>query len=285
MAELLLGLPVANALTERLTGRVAALKEAGVVPTLALVRVGQREDDLAYERGILKRCEAAGIEVRQLLLPEDCSQADLMDAIGQANADPAVHGCLLFRPLPPTLDEARACAAIDPSKDVDCATEGSLFGVFANRPIGFAPCTAESCIEVFDHYGYDLDGARVTVVGRSLVIGRPVSMMLQARNATVTMCHTRTRDLPAACRQAEILVVAAGHMNTVGPDAVSEGQVVIDVGINWNEAAGKLCGDVAFDEVEPIVAAITPVPRGIGSVTTAVLAKHVVEAAENSVRG
>ena len=203
-----------------------------------------------------------------------------MAVIDEVNTDAAINGCLMFRPLPKTLDEAAACAALDPAKDVDCITEGSLYGVFANRPIGFAPCTAEACIEVLDHYGYDLTGARVTVVGRSLVIGKPVSMMLQARNATVTMCHTRTRDLAAECRDAEILVVAAGHIGTVGADAVAPGQVVIDVGINWDETAGKLCGDVAFDEVEPRVAAITPVPRGVGSVTTAVLAKHVIVAAE-----
>lgn len=280
MAKLLLGLPVADALTEALSQRVEELAKRGVTPTLAIVRVGERDDDLSYERGALKRCAKVGIAVRQFVLPADCSQEELMAVIDEVNTDATINGCLMFRPLPKTLDEAAACAALDPAKDVDCITEGSLYGVFANRPIGFAPCTAEACIEVLDHYGYDLTGARVTVVGRSLVIGKPVSMMLQARNATVTMCHTRTRDLAAECRDAEILVVAAGHIGTVGADAVAPGQVVIDVGINWDEAAGKLCGDVAFDEVEPRVAAITPVPRGVGSVTTAVLAKHVIVAAE-----
>ena len=280
MAKLLLGLPVADALTEALSQRVEELAKRGVTPTLAIVRVGERDDDLSYERGALKRCAKVGIAVRQFVLPADCSQEELMAVIDEVNTDAAINGCLMFRPLPKTLDEAAACAALDPAKDVDCITEGSLYGVFANRPIGFAPCTAEACIEVLDHYGYDLTGARVTVVGRSLVIGKPVSMMLQARNATVTMCHTRTRDLAAECRDAEILVVAAGHIGTVGADAVAPGQVVIDVGINWDDTAGKLCGDVAFDEVEPRVGAITPVPRGVGSVTTAVLAKHVIVAAE-----
>ena len=280
MAKLLLGLPVADALTEALSQRVEELAKRGVTPTLAIVRVGERDDDLSYERGALKRCAKVGIAVRQFVLPADCSQEELMAVIDKVNTDATINGCLMFRPLPKTLDEAAACAALDPAKDVDCITEGSLYGVFANRPIGFAPCTAEACIEVLDHYGYDLTGARVTVVGRSLVIGKPVSMMLQARNATVTMCHTRTRDLAAECRDAEILVVAAGHIGTVGADAVAPGQVVIDVGINWDDTAGKLCGDVAFDEVEPRVGAITPVPRGVGSVTTAVLAKHVIVAAE-----
>ena len=282
MAELLKGLPVANAITEELVGRVAALEERGVHPTLAIVRVGERDDDLSYERGALKRAEKVGLGVRQFVLPADCSQADLMAVIDEVNADDSIHGCLMFRPLPKTLDVAAACAALDPAKDVDCITEGSLYGVFANRPMGFPPCTAQAVIEILDHYGYELTGANVTVVGRSLVIGKPVSMMLQARNATVTMCHTRTRDLAAECAKAQILVVAAGHIGTAGAASVAPGQVVIDVGINWDEAAGKLCGDVLFDEVEPIVAAITPVPGGVGSVTTAVLAKHVVTAAERT---
>lgn len=282
MAELLKGLPVAKAITERLVQQVEDLKVAGVTPTLAIVRVGARDDDLSYERGAIKRCDAIGIVVKKYQLPADCSQDELMAVIDKVNADTSIHGCLMFRPLPKTLDEAAACAALDPAKDVDCITEGSLFGVFANRNVGFPPCTAEACIQLLDFYGYELTGANVTVVGRSLVIGKPVSMMLQARNATVTMCHTRTRDLAAECRKAEVLVVAAGHVGTVGADAVSAGQTIIDVGINWDEAAGKLCGDVAFDEVEPIVGAITPVPGGVGSVTTAVLAKHVVEAAQRT---
>ncbi len=283
MATLLKGAPVAKAISEELSVRVTALVERGVTPTLAIVRVGERDDDLSYERGATKRCDAIGISVRRFVLPADCSQDDLLAVIAEVNADTSIHGCLMFRPLPKTLDEVAACAALDPAKDVDCITDGSLLGVFANRAVGFPPCTAEACIALLDHYGYELAGADVTVVGRSLVIGRPVSMMLQARNATVTMCHTRTRDLAAACRAAEVLVVATGHIGTVGADAARAGQTIIDVGINWDEAAGRLCGDVSFDEVEPLVGAITPVPGGVGSVTTAVLARHVVEAAERAV--
>ena len=282
MAELLKGLPVAKALCGRLAARIEALVADGVTPTLAIVRVGERADDLAYERGATKRCESVGIAVQRHVLPADCTQEVLMDAIEGVNADAGVHGCLIFRPLPAHLDEEAACAALDPAKDVDCLTQGSLFGVLTGRAAGFPPCTAEACIELLDHYGYDLDGARVTVVGRSLVIGKPVSLMLQARNATVTMCHTHTRDLAEECRRADILVVAAGHAGTIGADAVRAGQAVVDVGINWDEEAQRLCGDVSFDEVEPCVAAITPVPGGVGSITTAVLAKHVVEAAERS---
>ena len=282
MAELLKGKPVADAINVELAPRIEACKAAGVTPILAIIRVGEREDDLSYERGATKRCETLGLGLRKFLLPADCTQEDLMTAIAAVNEDPAIHGCLMFRPLPKHLDEAAACGALAPEKDVDGITQGSLFGVFANRPIGFPPCTADACMQVLRHYNYNLTGAKVAVVGRSLVIGKPVSMMLQAANATVTMCHTRTKDLPATCREADILVVAAGHIGTVGADAVRAGQVVIDVGINWDEAAGKLCGDVDFAAAEPVVAAITPVPGGVGSVTTAVLAKHVVQAAERA---
>lgn len=282
MAQILKGGPVAKALTEELAGRAALLAQRGVVPTLAVLRVGERPDDLSYERAALKRADKVGFAVRRFLLPDGCAQGDLMAAIDQINRDPAIHGCLMFRPLPAGLDEAAACAALDPAKDVDGITDGSLLGVFANRPQGFAPCTAEAVVCLLEHYGYELRGADVAVVGRSLVIGRPVSLMLQARDATVTMCHTKTRDLAAHCRQADVLVVAAGHPGTVGAAAVRAGQVVVDVGINWDEEAGRLVGDVAYDEVEPIVAAVTPVPGGVGSVTTAVLAKHVIEAAERT---
>lgn len=282
MATLLKGAPVARALTEELTARAEALCEKGIVPTLAILRVGEREDDLSYERGALKRCEKVGIEARRIVLPADCSQVDLLDAIRDINDDPSIHGCLMFRPLPASLDEAAAAALLDPSKDVDCMGDAALLATLCGRPGAFAPCTAQAVLELFDHYDVPLDGANVTVVGRSLVIGKPVSLMLQARNATVTMCHTHTRDLAAACRAADVVVVAAGHARTVGAECVREGQVVVDVGINWDEAAGKLVGDVDFDAVEPTVAAITPVPGGVGAVTTAVLAKHVVEAAERT---
>ena len=284
MAELLKGAPVAAAITEGLIPRVEALAARGVTPTLAIVRVGEREDDLSYERGAKKRCAKVGIDVRGFVLASDCSQRELMDVIARVNGDPSIHGCHMFRPLPRTLDQDAACAALDPAKDVDCITAGSLYGVFANQPTGFPPCTAEAVVALLDHYGYELSGARVTVVGRSLVIGKPVSMMLQARNATVTMCHTRTSDLAAECSRAQILVAAAGHAGTVGADCATPGQVVVDVGINWDESAGRLVGDVDFEAVEPIVRAITPVPGGVGSVTTAILARHVVEAAERTVQ-
>ena len=282
MAEILKGAPAAAALTEELKARAEALREKGTVPTLAILRVGERPDDLSYERGALKRCEKAGIEVKRFLLPEDVTESELLKTIDIANADPGIHGCLMFRPLPDRAMEKAACARLLPEKDVDCMTEGSLGGVFTGSGTGYPPCTAEACMELLRFYGIGLKGKNVTVIGRSLVIGKPVSMMLQAAHATVTMCHTRTRDMAAICRNAEILVCAAGHAGLVTKDFIRPGQVVIDVGINVDEN-GNLCGDVAFDEAAGIAGMITPVPGGVGSVTTAVLAKHVIEAAEKRV--
>lgn len=280
MARILKGAPVAAALTERMAARATALSERGVTPCLAIVRVGERPDDLSYERGACNRARKVGIAVRKFELPADCTQGQLEDAIRQVNADDTIHGCLMFRPLPRTLDERAACELLDPAKDVDGICRASLAGVFAGDDTGFSPCTAAAVVELLDHYGVVLEGARVAVVGRSLVIGRPVAQLLMARNATVTTCHTRTRDLAAELSRADIVVAAAGHAGTVTAGCVRSGQVVVDVGINWDEASQRLVGDVAFDEVEPIVDAITPVPAGVGSVTTAVLAKHVVEACE-----
>ena len=280
MAELLRGAPVVAAITEELQARVERLAAHGVTPGLTIVRVGEREDDISYERSICSRAAKVGVAVTVQALDASCTDADLPAVIAQANADASVHGILLFRPLPSTLDEARACAALDPAKDVDCLTPQSLFGVFARQPVGYPPCTAQAIIEMLDHVDVPLSGANVVVVGRSLVVGRPVSMMLQAKDATVTMCHTKTRDLAHVCSQADVLVVAAGCPGLIGADAVRSGQVVIDAGVNWDARAGRLVGDCRFDEVEPIVRAVTPVPGGLGAVTTAVLCKHVVNAAE-----
>ena len=281
MAQLLKGLPVANALTEALVERVAVLNAKNVTPTLAILRVGERGDDISYETGAMKRCAKVGIAVQQFLLPADCTREALLDAIRQINEDPSIHGCLMFRPLPDKAMEEAACQLLKPEKDVDCMTSGSLAAVFTGKGAGYPPCTAQACMELLDHYEIDLQGKRVAVIGRSLVIGKPVSMMLQARNATVTMCHTKTVNMAETCRNAEILVVAAGKAGVVDGSFAAPGQIVVDVGINV-DAEGKLCGDVNFADVEPVAEAITPVPGGVGSVTTAVLAKHVIEAAEKT---
>ena len=284
MAVLLKGAPVAKAITAELIERAGKLESLGVVPTLAIVRVGEREDDLSYERGALKRCEKVGISCRRYLLPADVSQEELMGTVTEINEDPSIHGCLIFRPLPEHLEGDAVASALLPKKDVDSMTPASLLSTLSGLGAGYAPCTAEAVLAILDHYGIDLDGANVVVVGRSLVIGKPVASMLLARNATVTTCHTHTRDLAEVCRRADIVVAAAGHARTLGADAVRTGQTVIDVGINWDSQAEKLVGDVDFEAVEPLADAVTPVPGGVGAVTTAILARHVICAAEEAGR-
>ena len=281
MSKLLLGKPVADAMTEDLVVRVEALKAAGVQPVLAIVRVGERPDDLSYERGVTKRAQSVGVDVRPFVLAEDASQQQLEAVIRQVNEDSSIHGCLMFRPLPAHLDEDAACALLASEKDVDAISPAALAGVFADLQGAFAPSTAVACMKVLDHYDIDPAGKKVVVIGRSLVIGKPVAMLLLARNATVTICHSRTRDLAETVREAEIVICATGRARAYGADFFREGQTVVDVGINV-DAEGKLCGDVDFESVENLVDAITPVPRGVGSVTSAVTVDHTVQAAERA---
>ena len=282
MAEIWKGKPVADAMTARMQAETAELIARGVTPTLCIFRVGERPDDLAYERGAMKRCETVGIRVRQVILPRDVTQADFDEAFLAVNRDPEIHGILLFRPLSAQLDGERARKLLDPAKDVDGCTDGSLAGVFTNTKLGFAPCTAQAAMEILHHYGVNPKGKKAAVIGRSLVIGRPVAMMLMHENATVVNCHTRTLDVPSITRQADILIAAAGVLRSVTPEFTNPDQVVIDVGINWDEAKGGISGDVDFDRVEPLVRAITPVPGGVGSVTSCVLADHVIQAAKRT---
>lgn len=282
MAKILSGKEVAAALNEKMAADVDELKSAGIVPTLAILRIGERADDISYEKGATKRCEGVGVGIRNVILPADVDQDTLMKAIDDLNNDDSVHGVLMFRPMPEQIDQDAACEALDPAKDVDSMTRGSLASVFTGTGDGYPPCTAQACMEILKHYDIDPRGKRAAVIGRSLVIGRPVAMLLMAANATPTICHTKTDDMPSVTREADIVIVAAGRMETIGAEYFKPGQTVIDVGINWNEEKGKLCGDVKFDEVEPIVEAITPVPGGVGSVTTSVLVGHVVDAARKA---
>jgi len=279
MAKPLLGKEVTDALNETITKDAASLTAKGIKPALGIIRVGEREDDLSYERGAMKRCEALGLAVRRYLLPEDVTQKVLINTIREANQDPLIHGILMFRPLPEHLDEEAACQALRPEKDVDGITNGSMAGVFTGGNLGFPPCTAQACMEILKHYGIDCQGKKAVVIGRSLVVGKPAALMLLKRNATVTICHTKTQDMPAVCREAEILLVAAGKAGMVDAPYFAPGQIVIDVGIHVNEE-GRLCGDVRFEDADPVVEALTPVPGGVGMVTTSVLAGHVVEAAK-----
>lgn len=292
MAKLLLGKEVTDALNGKLQERTAALREKGVVPTLAIVRCGANPSDLSYERGATKRAELVGVNVVKFELPEDVTKEALLAKIDEINADASIHGVLMFRPLPKHLkaDQNEICNRLDPKKDVDCMTDLSNAGVFEGRKdLGFAPCTPEACMEILDFYGTDCKGKNAVVIGRSLVVGKPAAMMLMGKNATVTVCHTKTVNTAEIAKSADILVSAAGVLNSLTKDFVRPGQVVIDVSINWdpekeNSKGGKgaIAGDAVFSEVEPIVEAITPVPGGVGSVTTSVLMKHVVEAAERT---
>jgi methylenetetrahydrofolate dehydrogenase (NADP+)/methenyltetrahydrofolate cyclohydrolase len=278
MSVMMKGSEVVAAMKEELLRAVEKLVQKGVVPQLGIVRVGVRPDDLAYERGAMKRMEGAGIHCKVIELPESISQADFEKEFSAVNGDPDIHGILLFRPLPKQLDEESVRNIINPKKDIDCLSPVNMAKVFSGDESGFAPCTPEAVMEVLAHYGIDVKGKRVTVVGRSMVVGKPLSMLLLKKNATVTICHTRTTDLGATCRNAEILIAAAGKTAMITADFVSDGTVVVDVGINVN-SEGKLCGDVDFAAVEPKCSYITPVPGGVGTVTSSMLAKHVVRAA------
>ena len=288
MAKRLLGKEVNEALVASLQTRAAALKEKGVTPTLAILRLGENPSDLSYEKGATKRAEEIGVAIKNFILPEASTKEEVMAVIDEINADDAIHGCLMFRPLPKHLkaDQDEICNRLAPKKDVDSMTHLSNAGVFEGQDLGYAPCTPAACMEILDHYGIDCKGKKAVVIGRSLVVGKPAAMMLMAKNATVTVCHTRTVDPAAVCREADIIISAAGVLKSLTKDFVREGQVVIDVSMNWDaekittKGKGGMSGDAIFDEVEPIVDAITPVPGGVGAVTTSVLMKHVVEAAE-----
>lgn len=280
MAELLKGKEVTDKLNASLKERSEALREKGVTPVLAIVRLGERPDDMAYEKGALARAEKTGVAVKQFIFDADMTQEALLDEIDRINKDDSIHGVLMFRPLPSQIDDETVRNALDPGKDVDGITDGSMAGIYSGSDKGFPPCTAEACMEILHHYGIDVKGKNVAVIGRSQVIGKPVSMMLIKENATVTVCHTKTENMADICRKMDIIIAAAGHINTVTGDYLSPGQTVIDVAINFDDE-GKMCGDVNFDEAEPVVDRITPVPGGVGAVTTSMLMKHVIQAAES----
>ncbi|MGN1165008.1 MAG: bifunctional 5,10-methylenetetrahydrofolate dehydrogenase/5,10-methenyltetrahydrofolate cyclohydrolase [Lachnospiraceae bacterium] len=281
MSVLMKGADVANAMKEALIIKTEQLKEKGVSPCLTIIRVGNRPDDVSYERGAKKRMESIGIECRVVELPEKISQNEFEKKFSEVNDDPEVHGILLFRPLPKHLDEEPIKAMINPEKDMDCMSPLNMAKVFSGDESGYAPCTAQAVMEMLEYYKIDPKGKRVTVVGRSMVVGKPLAMMLLKKHATITVCHTRTVNISETCRDAEILVAAAGKAKMITEDMVGEGAVVADVGINVDES-GNLCGDVDFESVEPKASYISPVPRGVGSITTSVLAKHVVCAAEKT---
>lgn len=278
--ELLKGAPVSAAIREWAAEEIKQLQ--GSVPKLAIIRVGEKPDDMSYERSAVKKMEAFGLRVQIFVFPKDISDEEFKEAFQKINKDPDVTGILLLRPLPRQIKEKEIEAMIDPKKDLDGISPVNIAKVFSGDPSGFAPCTAEAVIEILKANNISIEGKRAAVIGRSMVIGKPLSMLLLKENATVTICHTRTKELPEICRQAEILVAAAGKAGMVEESWVSDGAVVIDVGINVDEN-GKLCGDVDQASMESRNILLTPVPGGVGAVTTAVLAKHLIQAARSNV--
>lgn len=277
--ETLKGLPVANAINERITDAMKSW--TGRVPRLAIIRVGERPDDMSYERGATKKMEKVGFDCTSYTFPADIDNDTFQKEFDKINEDDNIDGILLLRPLPKHLDEQAVVNRINPNKDLDGISPVNMAKVYAGDETGFAPCTAEAVIEMLDYAGVDLKGKRVAVVGRSLVIGKPVAMLLMKKNATITVCHTKTIDMPGTCKNAEVIVAAAGVAKMIDSSYVADGAVVIDVGINVDEE-GNLCGDVNFDDISGVASVATPVPGGVGSVTTSVLAKHLLAAAQNA---
>ncbi len=250
----------------------------GKTPKLAIVRVGERPDDLSYERGALKKMESFGLLGESFAFPQDITDEAFKEEFAKINENPDIDGILLLRPLPKQIKEKDIEHMIEPGKDLDGISPENIARVFAGDDTGFAPCTAEAVVEVLKANDIALTGKRVAIVGRSMVVGRPLSMLMLKENATVTICHTRTEDLKETCKNAQILVAAAGRARMVDASYVGTDAIVVDVGINVDED-GKLCGDVDFDSLEGIASMATPVPGGVGAVTTAVLARHLVLAA------
>ena len=283
MIHVLHSRPVTDAIAENLTHRIERLKILSVEPTLALVRVGDRPDDLSYERTAIKRASALGIATRVYDLPEQASQEKLLLQLRRINGDSRIHGCLLFRPLPEGMEEKLVCDELSIHKDIDGISTASLGAVFTDAVEGYAPCTAEACVKTLDYYDIPLEGKHVVVVGRSLVVGKPVAMLMLRRNASVTICHSRTAQLADKMRLGDIVICATGRARAYDASYFKPGQVVLDVGINF-DSNGMLCGDVDYESVEPLVGAITPVPGGLGSVTTSITMEHTVAAAEKTIR-
>lgn len=278
--ELLKGAPVSAAIREQVEEKLRQLQ--GMIPRLAIIRVGEKPDDMSYERSAVKKMEAFGLGVETFVFPGDISDGDFKKEFRKINDAPDITGILLLRPLPKQIRERDIESMIDPEKDLDGISPVNIAKVFSGDPTGFAPCTAEAVIEVLKANSISIEGKRAVVIGRSMVIGKPLSMLLLRENATVTICHTRTADLPEICRQAEILVAAAGKAAMVDESWISDDAVLIDVGINVDEN-GKLCGDVNQASLENRRVRLTPVPGGVGAVTTAVLAKHLIQAAQRGI--
>lgn len=275
MDKLLLGKNVADKLKQEVREKVEALKARAIEPKLSIVRVGEKPDDIAYQKGATKTMEDLGIAVEVIELAQETTTEQLAEVIEKLNKDDKVHGVLMLRPLPAHINENKIRNLLVLEKDIDCMSELALAGVLEPKQALKKPCTPQAVIEILKHYNIEMSGKNAVVLGRSTVIGKPVALLLTDENATVTLCHSRTKDLAEVCRNADILVSAIGKAKFVTKDFVKEGAVVIDVGINFDEE-GKMVGDVDMDAVMDQVLGITPVPRGVGSVTTTVLAMNLI---------
>lgn len=275
--QIIKGKPVADKISEGLIKEVNNLVKEGINPKLAIVRVGARADDLAYERGALKRCKTIGIETEVVELDENINQEEYIKVLHKLNEDKKINGILTFRPLPKHLNEDEIKYHIDPKKDVDCFNPINTAKIVENDESGYPPCTPTAVVEILKHYAIELSGANITVIGRSMVVGKPVSMLLLNENATVTICHSKSKNLPEISSKSDVVVAAVGKAKMINHDYIKDGAVVIDVGINVDDE-GNLCGDVDTDDIMDKARMLTPVPGGVGSVTTSILASHVVKA-------
>lgn len=283
MTAILKGKPVADAIKADVVSRAEALKAKGINPLLVIMRAGDREDDIAYERRVVGNCGQVNIDVKTVTFPQDVSHDTFAEALRSYSDDTAVHGILVLRPLPSQIRDEEVGYIVDPVKDIDCMNPENLRKVFMGDSTGISPCTPEAVIETLKYYGHEISGKNVVIVNRSLVIGKPLSMLFLNENATVTVCHSRTKDLPSVTSRADILVSGVGRAKYFGSEYVSSDMTVIDVGINFTEDG--MCGDMKFDEVNGVVSAITPVPGGIGTVTSAILLRHLIESAELNING
>ena len=286
MAKILRGAEALEAKCAELKEKVSRLRNEGTDPVLGIIRVGEDPDNIAYERGLIKRAKELGVIVENYVLDETATETTVIALIRRLNYDDDIHGVLLMRPLPEHMDDNKVRMSLDPSKDLDGITDVSIAGVFAGTDRGFPPCTPSGCIELLEHYGIEIEGKKAVVIGRSMVTGKPLSMMLMRKNATVTLCHSHTApdDLIRYCHNADLIFVMVGKPKTIKIEHVKPGQVIVDIGINVDKN-GKLCGDADFDNLLPVVKAITPVPGGVGAMTSVMLIEHLITAALRSRKG
>lgn len=277
MGHLLKGKPVADKISAMVKNDVEELRRNNIIPKLKIIRIGEREDDLAYERAAIKRMDKVNIDCEVLSLPLEIHQDDFIDELKSVVNDVSVHGVLLFRPLPKQISEDDIKFIMCPEKDIDCFNPINIAKLLDGDERGFPPCTARAAVEILKYYNIELKGKEAAVIGRSMVVGKPLAMLLLKENSTVTICHSKTENLPEVTKRADILIAAIGKSHMITKDYIKEGASVIDVGINVDDE-GNMTGDVNTDDCIDKATFITPVPLGVGSVTTAVLAEHVIKA-------